>query len=361
MSVHTSCFAYLKERWEHTSCAAKLTKCLRYEHTLEGIRVFVSGADNSFVLATSPEEQKLKLLENEYACIVIQCLMRGAIAKRKFRNLVRKNERKRNNAATQVISILCLMRMKNAVTHIYQQIQRIARGYIERTMIKELIRQIQENAEKARLLAEAEARDKILFCELNSTEVEIVADCGDSVCDNEVVTDLTEMNIHVTDAESRKMCTIAVDEVNLGRVWALYNSTFKSLKFESMTEVFNNRKARKKMLQFMARNCLELFFSRQNNFMKLSLKDLCQYITCVVVNIVSASDLVNADAMLGSRFGGKSDPYVVVKLGQERYKTATKKNTLNPEYDEEASLKWNNEDDLAFEVMDKDLLSKDGK
>jgi hypothetical protein len=83
-----------------------LTKFVRYEHTTEGIRVFVNGVDNHFSLCTSPEEMKLKLLENKYACILIQCCFRNAIAKRKMRNLVRKNQIQRhlkmNGAATEV-------------------------------------------------------------------------------------------------------------------------------------------------------------------------------------------------------------------------------------------------------------------
>jgi Ca2+-dependent lipid-binding protein len=126
-----------------------------------------------------------------------------------------------------------------------------------------------------------------------------------------------------------------VERVNVGRIWAVYVSNMSaSFGYNSITEVFNNLKARKKLLLFMANNCLELFLSRQSGFMKLSLKDLCQFVASVTVKIVSAEDLVVADAL----FGGKSDPYVVVKLGNEKFKTKVKKNTLNPEFDEEVTL-----------------------
>ena len=235
-------------------------------------------------------------------------------------------------------------------------------------MVKALLRQMKDNEEKARLLAEAEARDKILFCEMNNTDVEVTADSGDSPVEGGKVLELTEMNVHVTDAESRKVSSIKLEHINVERVWALYLAKFKkSFKFTSPAEVFNNLKARKKLLLFMTVHCLELFLSRQNGFMKMSLKDLCQYVVSVTVKIVSAKDLVNADAILGGRadalLGGKSDPYVVVRLGKEKFKTKTVKNNLNPEYDEDFTLVWNHElddDKLCFDVMDKDLLSKDG-
>lgn len=85
----------------HELCRT-LTKCLRYEHTTEGIRVFVNGVENEFCLCTSPEEMKLKYLENRYASILIQCCFRKAIANRKFRKLVRNHQIKRDNAAIEV-------------------------------------------------------------------------------------------------------------------------------------------------------------------------------------------------------------------------------------------------------------------
>jgi hypothetical protein len=83
-----------------------LTSFLRYEHTTQGIRVYVNGVDNDFCLGPSPEEMKLQLLENEHASIVLQSLVRRSIAQRKFRNLVLKEKLERhakmNAAATQV-------------------------------------------------------------------------------------------------------------------------------------------------------------------------------------------------------------------------------------------------------------------
>jgi acetyl/propionyl-CoA carboxylase alpha subunit len=117
-------------------------------------------------------------------------------------------------------------------------------------MVKALLRQMKDNEEKARLLAEAEARDKILFCEMNSTDVEVTADSGDSPVEGDKVLELTEMNVHVTDAESRKVSSIKLEHINVERVWALYLAKFKkSFKFTSPAEVFNNLKARKKLLE----------------------------------------------------------------------------------------------------------------
>jgi hypothetical protein len=96
----------------HDLCRT-LTKCLRYEHTTEGIRVFVNGVENDFCLCTSPEEMKLKLLENKYASILIQCCFRKAIAKRKFRNIALKDQKQRyekmNKAAIEVCDKLCVI------------------------------------------------------------------------------------------------------------------------------------------------------------------------------------------------------------------------------------------------------------
>lgn len=248
---------------------------------------------------------------------------------------------------------------------------------MERGIVKALLQQRKDNAEAARQLAAEEARDRLVCCEMNGTAVEITSDSGSSAQATDLsgavrVTDLAEMVVHVTDAETRKAASLVVGRVDLGRVWALYTSEFKhSLKLTSPTEVFNDLKARKKLLLFMSHYCLELFLSRQSGFMKLTLKDLCQYVASVEVRVVSARDLVNADAVmvLGGRLdrllGGKSDPYVVARLGGERAKTTTKKNTLNPDFDELFSLKWKHHKEvgggeLQFDVMDKDLLSKDG-
>ena len=234
-------------------------------------------------------------------------------------------------------------------------------------MVQALIQQRRDNEIKARQLAEAAAKDKILFCVMNNTDLEIVADGGKCEQDpeNKTVTKLTEMIVHVTDAESRTTTSLKVELTDIGRIWALYLSKFKSLNFDSITDIFNNLKARKRLLLFMANHCLELFLSRKNNFMKLSLRDLSQYVVSITVTIISATNLVNADAVLGGRMdallGGKSDPYVLLKLGDKQFKTTTKKNNLNPEYKEEFTFEqWNHPDELCLEVMDKDLLSKDG-
>ena len=100
-----------------------LTKLLRYEHTSEGVRVCVDGVENNFFISKSPEEARMQYLENEHACVIIQCLMRQAIARRKMRRLWKiekiRRDAERSLAAVQVCIIslqwsLFLISMRNA-------------------------------------------------------------------------------------------------------------------------------------------------------------------------------------------------------------------------------------------------------
>ncbi|KAH0793633.1 C2 domain containing protein [Histomonas meleagridis] len=72
------------------------------------------------------------------------------------------------------------------------------------------------------------------------------------------------------------------------------------------------------------------------------------------VRVVSAKDLKAADA------NGKSDPYVIVKLGNEQRKTKPIQNTLSPVWNEEMHfVPVTPDQEISFQVMDEDILKDD--
>jgi stromal membrane-associated protein len=80
-----------------------------------------------------------------------------------------------------------------------------------------------------------------------------------------------------------------------------------------------------------------------------------EFIGVLVVKIISAKDLVNADII------GKSDPYVVAQLGKQILKSKVIQNDLNPVWNETLMFSWTGSDDLLLEVYDEDLTNEDGK
>lgn len=79
----------------------------------------------------------------------------------------------------------------------------------------------------------------------------------------------------------------------------------------------------------------------------------------VHVTLVKAVDLPSAD------FNGKSDPYVIFKLGTTTHKSSMIPANLNPEWDPEETYAFITEDPksavLDVEVFDHDRISKDDK
>ncbi|RLN72217.1 hypothetical protein BBJ28_00000535 [Nothophytophthora sp. Chile5] len=79
----------------------------------------------------------------------------------------------------------------------------------------------------------------------------------------------------------------------------------------------------------------------------------------VHVTLVKAVDLAAAD------FNGKSDPYVVFKVGSTTRKSSIIRANLNPEWDPEETFAFIAEDPkaaiLEVQVFDHDRISKDDK
>mmetsp|Transcript_5611 Transcript_5611/g.10112 ORF Transcript_5611/g.10112 Transcript_5611/m.10112 type:complete len:355 (-) Transcript_5611:245-1309(-) len=82
---------------------------------------------------------------------------------------------------------------------------------------------------------------------------------------------------------------------------------------------------------------------------------LIEFVGTVMVHVKSGTDLVARD------IGGKSDPYVRLKLGKQMVKTTTQKKTLNPRWTRPLMLCWTGTADnfLKIECWDEDRLSKD--
>jgi Ca2+-dependent lipid-binding protein len=75
----------------------------------------------------------------------------------------------------------------------------------------------------------------------------------------------------------------------------------------------------------------------------------------LAVNLIKARNLIKADVL------GKSDPYALIKFGNQKDKTSTIKNTLEPQWDHHAEFKVpdGGADKILVEVFDADKLGKD--
>ena len=73
------------------------------------------------------------------------------------------------------------------------------------------------------------------------------------------------------------------------------------------------------------------------------------------VKVIKAKELIKADLI------GKSDPYVQIGYGQQKFKTPTVKNSQEPKWDYELELDVpeNNLTEVKFEVFDADKIGKD--
>jgi len=90
----------------------------------------------------------------------------------------------------------------------------------------------------------------------------------------------------------------------------------------------------------------------------VSLLTFRSFLCTVSVLVKSAKDLYSADA-----FGGKSDPYVVISVGDISAKTASKQNEVSPEFNETLTLVLSQNmsagDELKIQVFDEDTLKDD--
>merc|ERR1712226_392923 len=73
------------------------------------------------------------------------------------------------------------------------------------------------------------------------------------------------------------------------------------------------------------------------------------------MTIHKAKNLVKSDMF------GKSDPYVILNVGKENFRTSTINNNLNPEWNYDMKFETNNEtpDELTLEVFDNDVGRRD--
>jgi Ca2+-dependent lipid-binding protein len=72
--------------------------------------------------------------------------------------------------------------------------------------------------------------------------------------------------------------------------------------------------------------------------------------------------LVEGKGLLAGDYTGKSDPYVIFQLGENKYTSKSKTQTLNPTWNETFTFKgkFKETDILHFKVWDWDLFSRDG-
>ena len=79
---------------------------------------------------------------------------------------------------------------------------------------------------------------------------------------------------------------------------------------------------------------------------------MVEYLGIVHVHLHACHNLVIKDLLT-------SDPYCVLRVGLQRYKTSTKYKCLDPIYNENFTFSWDGLDCLVVEVFDKDELTKD--
>ena len=79
---------------------------------------------------------------------------------------------------------------------------------------------------------------------------------------------------------------------------------------------------------------------------------MVEYVGIVHVHVHECRQLIIKDLLT-------SDPYCMLKVGLQSYKTATKYKCLHPKYDEQCTFSWDGLDQLIVEVYDKDELTKD--
>ena len=94
--------------------------------------------------------------------------------------------------------------------------------------------------------------------------------------------------------------------------------------------------------------------SRSSKNSASSLRDagMVEFVGIVDVHLIEGKNLIVKDII-------SSDPYCVLSLGFQTRKSTTKKNSLNPLYNEHFSFSWNGKDELVIEIFDHDDLSKD--
>merc|ERR1712106_225731 len=94
--------------------------------------------------------------------------------------------------------------------------------------------------------------------------------------------------------------------------------------------------------------------SANSNIINLESKETEKITGTIRLNIQKARDLKNLDIV------GKSDPYVVIKCGDQKSKSKKRKNTLNPEWNFSTDISLNGPDNSIFlEIFDKDKIGKD--
>jgi len=71
--------------------------------------------------------------------------------------------------------------------------------------------------------------------------------------------------------------------------------------------------------------------------------------------------LTNARNLAASDIGGRSDPYVKIRIGRQTVKSKTVPQCLNPEWNEKLILSWTGDSkhELELEVWDEDLMTDD--
>jgi serine/threonine protein kinase len=79
------------------------------------------------------------------------------------------------------------------------------------------------------------------------------------------------------------------------------------------------------------------------------------YVALVIVNVISAKNLINGDADTG----GISDPYPVLTLGRQEEEGPVIMNSINPVWKTRFLIPWDGFSILKIDIFDKDFLSEE--
>lgn len=78
-----------------------------------------------------------------------------------------------------------------------------------------------------------------------------------------------------------------------------------------------------------------------------------QFIGVLEVQLISAQDLLKSDTF------GLSDPYCILSIGSQSFKSKCIKRTLNPQFNEKFMFSWDGKAPLVINMVDKDTFKAD--
>jgi len=216
----------------------EIIKIIRYEHTEEGLRLFVHGIDNAFIAIASPEERALDRLRISIAATNIQRIWRGMLARKHATSVYEERAR--------------MLQYQKEVAA--AQLQRLVRGKLVRGRIKTILSIAQSqpsSPSKPDIESLPEKPREFLLVTLNNTEVELEMV---PVCDTDSAECVKgDMKVIVTEVASQLCTELLVSHSDMLRMWDCFKE--QPLQFEkALARVRHIRTADLRNVELIGRN-----------------------------------------------------------------------------------------------------------